>query len=562
MPQGQRVWLPPGVRGRRRCRNAADTRQGGGLRPARRRHPGGRGAVVNSRTVLAAILTAAFAAAACSSTGTEPQDPSVQEDPPDSTPVPDATEDAAEGLEALYTQSLEWDECGEQQLCSTLDVPLDYDEPAGQQIEITVLRVPATGDDPIGSLIVNPGGPGASGVEYARNAHAAASEQVRERFDIVGFDPRGVGQSVPVDCLDDEQLDEFVAQDMSAEDDESLAELEASMEQFIQGCEDRSGDLLPHIGTDNVARDMDILRSALGDEELTYLGKSYGTFVGAVYADLFPDRVGRMVLDGAVDPLLDSAEVALGQAEGFQEAFDAFLDWCLEQDCPLGTSEEEARDNLDEFISGLEDNPLPTDDEQRPLTGPLAFQGIILPLYLATDEGYPTLLSALDAAINDDDGSVLLQLADLYLNRTPEGQYEGNQNEAIIAVNCLDRPTDVTVDEAREMAEEFEDASPIFGQFMAWGDLACDEWPVESDYDRTQISGTGADPILVLGTTGDPATPFEWAESLAEQLDSATLLTYDAFVHTAYLSGSDCVDDTVDEYLLEGTPPEEDLVCT
>ncbi|WP_158542702.1 alpha/beta hydrolase [Phytoactinopolyspora halophila] len=517
---------------------------------------------MNSRTVLAAILTAAFAAAACSSTGTEPQDPSVQEDPPDSTPVPDATEDAAEGLEALYTQSLEWDECGEQQLCSTLDVPLDYDEPAGQQIEITVLRVPATGDDPIGSLIVNPGGPGASGVEYARNAHAAASEQVRERFDIVGFDPRGVGQSVPVDCLDDEQLDEFVAQDMSAEDDESLAELEASMEQFIQGCEDRSGDLLPHIGTDNVARDMDILRSALGDEELTYLGKSYGTFVGAVYADLFPDRVGRMVLDGAVDPLLDSAEVALGQAEGFQEAFDAFLDWCLEQDCPLGTSEEEARDNLDEFISGLEDNPLPTDDEQRPLTGPLAFQGIILPLYLATDEGYPTLLSALDAAINDDDGSVLLQLADLYLNRTPEGQYEGNQNEAIIAVNCLDRPTDVTVDEAREMAEEFEDASPIFGQFMAWGDLACDEWPVESDYDRTQISGTGADPILVLGTTGDPATPFEWAESLAEQLDSATLLTYDAFVHTAYLSGSDCVDDTVDEYLLEGTPPEEDLVCT
>ncbi len=209
-----------------------------------------------------------------------------------------------------------------------------------------------------------------------------------------------------------------------------------------------------------------------------------------------------------------------------------------------------------------EEEPLPTDDESRPLTSSLAFYGIILPLYLSPEQGYPTLADALDQAVNEDNGSDLLQLADLYLNRNADGTYNGNQNEAIIAVNCIDYPGGTTVEEAEAALPEFEEASPIFGRFMAWSGLSCLSWPAESDYDQSQISGTGADPILVVGTTGDPATPYDWAEALADQLDSGTLLTYDAFVHTAYMSGNECIDAAVDDYILNGTPPEDDLVCS
>nr|WP_246221027.1 alpha/beta hydrolase [Phytoactinopolyspora mesophila] len=428
-----------------------------------------------------------------------------------------------------------------------------------------MLRVPATGEDPAGSLIVNPGGPGASGIEYARNArneNVVASDRLRERYDVVGFDPRGVGSSTPIDCLDDEDLDVFVSEQASAEDDEALAELEETIEEFTAACEARSGDLLAHIDTANVARDMDVMRAALGDEKLHYLGKSYGTFIGAVYADLFPERAGRLVLDGAVDPALEAEEVALGQAEGFERSLDAFLEWCLDQDCAIGDSEDEAREALDQLMADAETEPVPTNDPQRPLTAALAFYGIILPLYLPAEEGYPVLERALDNAINDENGSDLLQLADFYLARNPDGVYDGNQNEAIIAVNCLDRPSTTTPEEARATAQEFEDLSPTFGRFMAWAGLTCVDWPAESDFDPAQLSATGADPILVIGTTGDPATPYRWAESLSEQLESGVLLTYEAFVHTAYLSGNSCIDSAVDAYLLDGTVPDEGRVCS
>lgn len=523
------------------------------------------------RALLAAGALAAVVLTSCSSPGsTDPEAPPPPDMPDDSTPAPDATEDISQDLEPFYTQTLSWDDCGEQYQCSTLTVPLDYDEPDGDTIDIALLRVPATGTDRQGSLLVNPGGPGASGIDYARNApvpDAVVSDRVLEHFDIVGFDPRGVGSSTAIDCLDDEELDDFMAHQPTAEDEEGAAELETTMDEFFQGCQARSGALLPHVGTENVARDLDVLRATLGDESLNYLGKSYGTVIGATYAELFPTRVGQMVLDGAVDPTLDSAEVALGQAEGFERAFSAFLDWCLDDDCPLGDSETEARETVDEFLADLEAEPLPTNDPDRPLTSSLAFYGIILPLYLSSDEGYPVLASGFEAAIDDDDGSVLLNLADLYLNRTDEGGYEGNQNEAILAVNCADRPDGVTVSEARATAPEFEDASPIFGQYMAWSGLSCASWPDEAELEPpevapAEISGDGAGPILVVGTTGDPATPYEWAEALADQLDSGVLLTYEAFVHTAYLSGSECIDDHVDAYVIEADVPDDGTVCS
>jgi pimeloyl-ACP methyl ester carboxylesterase/predicted small lipoprotein YifL len=519
---------------------------------------------VNRRISVTLALGAALTLAACSAGG-PPESPPQQEMPPESTPAPDATEGVDEELAAFYTQTLEWDDCGDDYQCTTLTVPLDYADPDGDEIEIEMLRVPATNDEPVGSLLVNPGGPGASGIEYARNArneNVVASNRIRERYDVVGFDPRGVGASTPIDCLDDAQLDEFVSEQVSAENDDALADLEEMVEQFAAACEARSGDLLEHIDTANVARDMDVMRAVLGDEKLNYLGKSYGTFIGAVYADLFPERAGRLVLDGAVDPALEAEEIALGQAEGFERSLDAFLEWCLDDDCAIGDSEDEAREALAQLISDAEDEPLQTNDPARPLTAALAFYGVILPLYLPAEEGYPVLERALDNAINDDDGADLLQLADFYLARNPDGTYEGNQNQAIIAVNCLDRPSTTTPDEARETAEQFEDLSPTFGQFMAWAGLTCVDWPAESDFDPTELSAAGADPILVVGTTGDPATPYRWAEALAEQLEPAVLLTYDAYVHTAYLSGNACIDSAVDAYLLDGTVPDEGRVCS
>lgn len=523
---------------------------------------GRRGALVRRRAPsLVVMLAAALATTSCSATN-DPEDPPQQEMPPESTPVPDATEGVAPGLEDFYTQTLQWDDCGEQYQCSTMTVPLDYDEPDGDTVELALLRSPATSAEPVGSLLVNPGGPGASGTDFARNTPAVATEQIHARYDIVGFDPRGVGDSTPVECLDDEELDELMSTQVTAEDDDGLAQLEESMDGFVEACAANSSDLLPHVGTADVARDLDVMRAVLGDEKLNYLGKSYGTFIGAFYAELFPERVGRMVLDGAMDPSLGPEQVALAQAEGFERALTAFLDWCLNDDCPLGDDEQAARATLDQLITGLEDEPLPTNDERRPLTAALAFYGIILPLYITPEEGYPLLSRALDDAVNSDDGSTLLQLADLYLQRNPDGTYDGNQNEAIVAVNCLDRPGSVTVEEVRETVPEFEAASPIFGQFMAWGGLACADWPAEAEEDPSEISGTGAAPILVVGTTGDPATPYEWSEALAEQLDSGALLTYDGFVHTAYRKGSDCLDQAVDHYLLSGNVPDEGTVCS
>ena len=513
------------------------------------------------RRTLAVVIAATAVVAACSSPASDLAD---QQSPErlESTPAPDATVGIEPGLADFYTQTLSWSSCGGDFQCSTLTVPLDYADPDGETIELSVLRSPATSDDPVGSLLVNPGGPGGSAVEYARAARSVATEKVLERYDIVGVDPRGVGESTPIDCVDDAELDDYLSVDPSPDDDDEIAALQAAIEEFNEGCVQTSGDLLPHIGTPDVARDMDVLRAALGDEKLTYLGKSYGTFLGAVYADLFPERVGRLVLDGAIDPALSGDAVALGQAQGFEQALDSFLTWCVDEGCSIGEDKDSAREALATLIDRVDSEPLDTGDDERPLNQSLAMYGVILPLYLSADEGYPTLDTALDLAINEDDGSLLLTLADLYLDRSSDGVYNGNQNEVITAVNCFDRPESITVEQAEAKLPEYEAASPMFGSFLAWGGLACSSWPVPSTSAPAPIAATGAAPILVVGTTGDPATPYPWAQALAEQLESGVLLTYEGSVHTAYLSGSSCIDEAVDAYLLDGTVPDEGLTCT
>lgn len=515
-----------------------------------------------NRWILAPLVVAMLA------TGCQADRPSggngQRADPPgESTPAPDATEGIAPGLAEFYTQTLTWDDCGEEFQCATAEVPLDYADPDAGNVQLSLLRSPATGEERLGSLLVNPGGPGASGVEYAQLAGSVVTEQVRERYDIVGFDPRGVGQSSPIDCLDDDQLDEYLASDGTPDDKEEVAELQDLADTFAAGCESRSGDLLPHVGTADVARDLDILRAALGDKKLNYLGKSYGTYIGARYADLFPDRVGRLVLDGAIDPTLSGTEMSLGQVDGFERAFSAFLAWCFDQDdCAVGSSENEARSLVKGLLRQADREPLQTEDDDRPLTESLAFYGLILPLYLTAAEGYPSLNAALDLALSEDDGTLLLTFADLYLERNTNGEYASNQNEAITVVNCLDHPEPVSPEQAQAGLDTFMEASPIFGPFLAWGGLACAAFTDLAEDPPGPVTAPGADPILVVGTTGDPATPYEWAEALAEQLSSGVLLTYEAAVHTAYLSGSDCIDGAVDRYLLNGSVPDPGLRCS
>ena len=501
-----------------------------------------------------ALVAAAVLAAACSSGSA-----SVAEREDTSTPAPDATVGVETGLEQFYEQRVVWEPCDEDFQCTVLRVPLDYDRPEGEVIDIAVLRSPATGGDRLGSLVVNPGGPGGSGLDYARAARAVVSGAVRDRYDVVGFDPRGVGESTPIDCLSDDELDDFVAADASPDDEAEIAELQAQSEALGAGCLERSGDLLPHVSTVDVARDLDVLRAVLGDEQFTYLGKSYGTSIGATYAELFPERVGRMVLDGAMDPALPREQVALGQADGFERALRAYLDECLADDCPLGRTLGEAQVTLDNLLAVIDAQPLPAGDESRPLTQSLAVLGIGYPLYLRADVGYPALTEALTAALAGD-GSPLLTLADLYLHRDEEG-YQGNLNEAFYAVSCLDRPDTFTVAEVQQAEDRFADVSPVFGPYLAWSGLPCTIWPVEATAAPGPLTAEGAAPILVVGTTGDPATPYEWAVSLADQLASGVLLTYEGFVHTAYRKNNDCVDDAVDRYLIEGEPPEDGLVC-
>ena len=505
----------------------------------------------------AAAVALLLLAAACS-TG-DGDEPASQPAPAEAQPAA-APSDVAPELVRFYDQQLEWTGCDGEFECATLTVPLDYTSPAGETIELALLRVPA-GDQSqrIGSLIVNPGGPGASGIEYARAARSVATKQVLERFDIVGFDPRGVGQSNPVDCLADNDLAAFVAADATPDDAGEISAIDSASAEFATGCRQQSESLLPHIGTNDVARDMDVLRGVLGDQQLHYLGKSYGTALGAAYADQFPQRVGRMVLDGALDPSLSGTDISLQQAAGFEQAFQSYVDACLETErCPLGSTKEQALARFDRLLADIDAEPLPADG--RELTQSLAVLGVALPLYFDKSQGYPALGAALARAL-DGDGTALMTLADIYLGRESSGSFHGNQNEAIYAVNCLDSNSVHSVADVEAEVGAYAAASPRFGPYLAWGNLVCAHWPVPAANDIGPVTAMGAAPILVVGTTGDPATPYGWAVGLADQLESGVLLTYEGDVHTAYMTGSDCVDAAVDAYLLEGTPPSDGARC-
>lgn len=469
-------------------------------------------------------------------------------------------------LSPYYEQQLNWRECGVVGFeCSTMRAPLDYAKPDGPAIKLAVSRKKATGAGKrLGSLLVNPGGPGGSAIGYLQSYAALGyPEEVRAQYDMAAVDPRGVARSEPVTCLDGKQMDAYTQTDVTPDDEREAGQLSLSFRKFAAGCEKRSGEMLPHVSTVEAARDMDILRAALGDEKLSYVGASYGTFLGATYAGLYPDRVGRLVLDGAMDPSLPARRMNRDQTAGFETAFRSFAKDCVGRpDCPLGTeSETDAGKRLKSFFDELDRAPIPTGDtDGRKLGEALATTGVIAAMY---DEGaWPQLRTALATAMRDKDGAGLLSLSDSYYERDGDGTY-ANLMFANAAVNCLDLPPafDSAAD-VKKSLPDFEKASPVFGEGLAWASLNCAYWPVKATGEPQRIKAEGAAPIVVVGTTRDPATPYRWAEALASQLSSGKLLTYEGDGHTAYGRGSKCVDSAINAYLLEGKAPDDGKRCS
>lgn len=465
---------------------------------------------------------------------------------------------APSGPLARFTdQRLRWRDCRDGFECTRLVVPVDYSNPRGGTLSLAVVRLPARGDAKA-SLVLNPGGPGSSGVDYARAAARVVSPDVRERFDVVGFDPRGVGRSRPVECLSDRELDRFLAADGSPDDPAEEQALDRVSRALGAGClADRPG-LVDHVGTRDVARDLNVLRAALGDRRLHYLGKSYGTLIGTTFAERFPRRVGRLVLDGVLDPALNGEEVAYGQAVGFQRAFRAFLSDCLRRiSCPLSGSADQAQAQVGRLLDDVDAQPL-RGEPDRLVTQSLAVLGFAAAMY--AEGTWPVLRRAIGEALRGE-GRTLLALADFYSDRGPDGRYTTNAVEALYAVNCLDRPEASDLDAFRIAASRAEAASPVFGPFIAWGSLPCATWPVPAQGAPHAVRAEGARPILLVGTTRDPATPYAWARSTARALESGRLLTMVGDGHTAYRKGSACIDRAVDSYLLDGALPARGTRC-
>ena len=462
------------------------------------------------------------------------------------------------GLESYYRQRVEWESCGANGECATIKVPLDYDEPNGSTIELAARRVPARDQNGrIGTLFINPGGPGGSGVEYASAAGLVLGRDLLRKFDVVGWDPRGVGESTPVRCLDTEQMDEFIAADGSPDDENEIAALDRVSKMLANGCKERSGRLLPHVSTKDAARDLDVLRGIVGDTQLYYLGKSYGTYLGATYAELFPKNAGRLVLDGALDPAKPTEQINMAQAKGFDTALDAFAADCASREnCALGSSKAEVLAKVDKVIADSDAKPLPGDGD-REVTQAIAVLGIIFPLYVK--DYWPRLEKAVEAAVGGN-GARLLSLADTYTSRGPT-KFTDNSGEVIYAVNCIDHPDITSIAQAKSKEAAYKAASPRFGSFLLWGSLTCANWPVKPVNTQHVIKAAGAKPIVVVGTTRDPATPYEWSVALAGQLESGVLVTRDGDGHTGYKEGNECVDQAIERYLIEGIPPQDGLKC-
>jgi pimeloyl-ACP methyl ester carboxylesterase len=446
--------------------------------------------------------------------------------------------------------------------CGTVSVPVDYAKPEGAQAQLAVIRVPATGDR-MGVLVVNPGGPGASAVDTVAGMGASlADTDIMRRFDLVGIDPRGVGHSTPeLRCRTDAEFDAFRTEPMADYSPAGVAHIESLYTKFAQLCTERMGtEFLANIGTASVVRDMDVVRAALGENQINYLGFSYGTELGAVYAEQYPDRVRAMVLDGAVDPALDPIAARLRQMSGFQMAFDAYATDCAQSaGCPLGTDPSKFVNRYHELVDPLVQKPGMTSDP-RGLSYQDAITGTVNALY--SQRYWRYLTSGLLGLQRGTDAGDLLLLADDYQRRDEAGHYS-NQQDAFVAIRCVDSPYPTDPAVWADADRQIREAAP----FMAYGSFTgfaprdvCALWPVPPTSSPHPASSIGPGKVVVVSTTGDPATPYAAGVDLARQM-GASLITFDGTQHTVVFNGDACVDTAVVNFLIDSVVPPDGLRC-
>ena len=470
-------------------------------------------------------------------------------------------ENTEDPLAPYLGQEVQWSDCGAGAECATVMAPLDWDNPGvGEDVSLAVSRHSATGQA-LGSLFVNPGGPGASGYEFVLDSvDFAVSEVLRESFDVIGWDPRGVNFSSPVSCAaTDAELDYFFFGELEAQPDtpEWDAELLAESIRFAQECQANTGELLEFVDTLSTVRDLDLLRHLVGDEQLNYLGYSYGTLIGALYIDTFPEKVGRMVLDGPVDPGASQFDLVVNQHRGFEEALEAYLVECdLTNSCPFAGSLEQRLRGVSDLYDELEQNPL------RHADGRLIDDGMLRTAMVTTlyaQSSWPFLTRMFDE-LQEGVTDTAIFLVDFYYDREG-GVYQNNSMEAFIAINCLDYPVESDPAVLEAQADQLREAAPYTARPSGDGDLVCMNWPYPPKLNKGPVRGEEANPVVILGTTGDPATPYNWSVSLNEQLENSVLLTLVGEGHLAYDERVTCINDPVDTYFVTGDLPEDGITC-
>jgi pimeloyl-ACP methyl ester carboxylesterase len=475
-------------------------------------------------------------------------------------------EKVSAALVPYYHQVLSWTACANGFECTKAIVPLDWSNPGGARIKLAMVRHQADDGHPLGSLLVDPGGPGASGVALVEDSLSfAVDSKLQNSYDIVGFDPRGVNGSSAVHCYSNPKtLDNFYFGITKGAIGSSqwITEQEAEQKQFGEDCAKYTGPLLAHVDTVSAARDMDVLRAALGDKKLNYLGYSYGTLLGQTYANLFPKKTGRLVLDGVVDPTASSFAGSEDQAVGFEGDLRAFVKKCPQyKGCPFTGSVDSSMASISGLLAKLGTSPLRNKDG-RELGSDTMATAIIEPLY--STKTWSDLVDVF-ASVAQGDPSVAFESADAYFDRNEDGTYQDNLIEAFTAVDCLDYTSDPSVATMRAQAAELTKAAPVFGPYMAYGGTACYDWPYKPVGLLKSLSAAGSAPILVVGTTGDPATPYREAVHVASLLQNGHLITYHGNGHTAYNKNStpadECVNSAVDDFFLHGTVPKTDPQC-
>ena len=455
----------------------------------------------------------------------------------------------------LVAGTINWTACAGGFQCGNLMVPLDYSNPAGRKISLALLKKPKAGTQSrIGSVLYNPGGPGESGVDYLRND--TSIKDLNQRFDVVAWDPRGVGGSTRVSCVDNATLDSYLALDGVLDDPQEKSAAIQADKGFVAGCQRNSGFLLPFMDSATTARDMDQIRAALGDAKLTYIGFSYGTLLGQWYAHLFPTHVRALSLDGVVDPGVSANESNLRQLIGFEQNLQAFLTDCRSRaTCAFGRYGDPAT-KLTDLMARLDANPINVGSRQ--LTRNLAMTGLLQTLY---DQSLWTYLDQGLVTADRGDGRILLFFADYYNKRNSNGTYDAISNGGYAGAFCLDfpSPSDIAYYDALQPA--YDKASAFFGKWFQYSNLECGDWPVKLKGSHTPLPIQDSPPILLVGGTNDPATPYVDAQSVNRQVSGSVLLTRQGNGHTSYGSSA-CSHAAEDAYLIDLTLPAAGAVCT